>query len=870
MIIKKKNSFKIIKDNLFKSIKNIVFYLFCFQVLVLVCFFFWYQFSPIKKIHTPEKIFDKISISIFKVTGLEPKNSLEYISSYFKSIYYNLLPPDIPRLYLNINQKSVVTLEFQRQNRANYENLSKEDKKLVEKYVNGNLLYNNLEYPIKLRVKGDREIHFSEPNFTSYKIDITSDEKLNGLEEFSIQKPITRNYIYEYLFQKLNKEAELISLDFSVVNLFFNGIDRGIFIVEEGFSKELLEKNGKRNGPIFGIDDRKGRDFPEITFEAYSELDWYINDPDKIKSGYSILNSLKNGKLKNYENFINWDEWAKYFAISDLLETYHGALPRSVRFYYNPIIGKIDPISFDGHKGTGNFSNFILLDFLLDKSDCSWICDERDWFLKFFFKEDKKLRNDFLKNYIKHLKIITDEAYIKNFLKKYEFEINLYNQAFYKDFSKVDKIFWKGIAPYIYNNNFLYERAKFIKEKINSTNLDNLVFSKVNDELKIDGFLKPTPIKISHECEDLNIEQNFWIYKNSSIKWKSSCKKITVSTLDGTNKFLYLFNNPKLNSNHLPTDLTNFIPLEKTIKHKKKNNIIIPIDKNILIKENTVLSKNLILKIGKNQNIYLYNGATLIMFGDLEIKGDKNSRSKILGISPGYGSLLFNENTNKISNAIFSNLKAPDLKGFTLYGALNFVNSNNIIKNTLFDKSYSEDFINFIDSNSELENVELKNVTSDAIDVDKGNLKFFNLKCNNIGNDCLDSSNSEIIGEKFFADNIKDKSISVGEKSRVKINNIDLNNAEIAIAVKDSSIANISNIKINNSTLPIAVFVKKNEYGPAMLDIENLVLKNSNDIFLVDKISKLQINKKKILGKLDGKYIEGMMYGNLYGKQTKR
>ena len=117
-----------------------------------------HQFSPIKKIHTPEKIFDKISISIF-ITGLNQK-FLEYISSYFKSIYYNLLPPDIPRLYLNINQKSVVTLEFQRQNRANYENLSKEDKKLVEKYVNGNLLYNNFEYPIKLRVKGDRDTFF--------------------------------------------------------------------------------------------------------------------------------------------------------------------------------------------------------------------------------------------------------------------------------------------------------------------------------------------------------------------------------------------------------------------------------------------------------------------------------------------------------------------------------------------------------------------------------------------------------------------------------------------------------------------------------------------------------------------------------------
>ena len=73
---------------------------------------------------------------------------------------------------------------------------------------------------MKLRVKGDREIHFSEPNFTSYKIDITSEDRFNGLEEFSIQKPIARNYIYEYIFQKLSKESKIISLDYSVVNFF--------------------------------------------------------------------------------------------------------------------------------------------------------------------------------------------------------------------------------------------------------------------------------------------------------------------------------------------------------------------------------------------------------------------------------------------------------------------------------------------------------------------------------------------------------------------------------------------------------------------------------------------------------------------------
>ena len=149
-------------------------------------------------------------------------------------------------------------------------------------------------------------------------------------------------------------------------------------------------------------------------------------------------------------------------------------------------------------------------------------------------------------------------------------------------------------------------------------------------------------------------------------------------------------------------------------------------------------------------------------------------------------------------------------------------------------------------------------------------MKFTNLICKNIGNDCLDFSNSKVQGEKLFTNNIKDKSLSVGEKSNVKINKINLNNSEIAIAVKDSSNATISDISINNSTLPFAVFVKKNEYGPAHLKIKNLNISNSNNVYLVDKISTLKIDGKEILGKLDGKNIEGMMYGNLYGKKTRR
>ena len=48
----------------------------------------------------------------------------------------------------------------------------------------------------------------------------------------------------------------------------------------------------------------------------------------------------------------------KFFAVVDLSQAYHGAISKSVRIYYNPVTAKIEPISFDGHYGTADFSNF--------------------------------------------------------------------------------------------------------------------------------------------------------------------------------------------------------------------------------------------------------------------------------------------------------------------------------------------------------------------------------------------------------------------------------------------------------------------------------------------------------------------------------
>ena len=54
----------------------------------------------------------------------------------------------------------------------------------------------------------------------------------------------------------------------------------------------------------------------------------------------------------------------------------------------------------------------------------------------------------------------------------------------------------------------------------------------------------------------------------------------------------------------------------------------------------------------------------MVLFGDLQIEGNKNNKSKIEGLEPEYGNLILKGNINTISNTIFKNLKALKFKRF--------------------------------------------------------------------------------------------------------------------------------------------------------------------------------------------------------------
>ena len=67
--------------------------------------------------------------------------------------------------------------------------------------------------------------------------------------------------------------------------------------------------------------------------------------------------------------------------------------------------------------------------------------------------------------------------------------------------------------------------------------------------------------------------------------------------------------------------------------------------------------------------------------------------------------------------------------------------------------------------------------------------------------------------------NCGDKGLSVGEKSFLVLNKINVNKASTGIAVKDSSIATIENLNITKAIKCIHVYRKKQEFSGAVVNL---------------------------------------------------
>jgi len=692
------------------------------------------------------------------------------------------------------------------------------------------------------------------------------------------------------------------------IEVFINGERKGIYNFEEHFEKRLIEYNNRRSGVIIKFSEdlmwdetAHIKDFFPNRIDLYSyqgnrTLDWFyssniepfnakiLEDPVlsiEFEKAKNLLESFRKGSLKTSEVF-DTGKLAKYFAVNTIVGSAHPSEWNNIRFYYNPITSLLEPIAYDGGISPEIFEviEYYLPNCLItNENDCSQ--KQASW-LDLIFRDQI-----FFEKYMQELEQISQESYLDDLFLELDEEIK-------KDIS----ILHKDYPFYHFSKEIIYGNPNKIKNRLNPVKSLNAYLQKsLPSENKIVlsiGNIDFFPLKIVNLVynDSIIFELN---QRDKIIQPRASIESVEYQKyeFDVPANFLQKEDfalNLKINYKIFGTENTKsqeVLPwayvketfLEEDFIRNESNLTsfaFLKIDektKSIIIqKGNWALDKSLIIPPGfsvffeAGTVINLMNRATILSYSDLQFYGTKAEPIKIIS-SDGTGQGLTVLNANKISNlkyVIFNNLKNPSKEGWELTGAVTFYESPAILNNVIFNNIKAEDSLNIIRTKFEIKNSNFKNCFSDCFDGDFVNGSIESSLFSNSGNDGIDFSGSfvNIIDTNIL--NAGDKAISVGEKSNVIIENIEINNSElnktyICIASKDKSDIFIKNAKISDCEYGFAVYQKKSEFGSASIKGTDINISDVDNNYIVESDSNLLIDDKIILGSKQKVY--EMLYG---------
>jgi len=794
-------------------------------------------------------------------------NYLNIFDITIKSIKGNFIR--VPELNIDISFNNIIKIENDR-NEVN--KISSETRGDAYEFTNINVKLSNdvKKYNANLRIKGDRKIHFEEKKNSSYKIELKNNT-LFGLRKFSIMKPRARNYIHEWLFHELLEEGKLITLKYDFIDLNINGSSQGLYVLEEGFDKILIERNKRRNGPIFSLEESFSTQIEDAKLEVYNKKNW-LNDSniDLTKIAASKLRLFFDNEVKS-EEFMDLDKWAWFLAVSDINNYNHGLEAKSVKFYYNPISGFFEPIGFDGHRTYPNYSKYYLNwekrlnKYVPSSFEAANRCKDsyqgigknkcNKFIYNFFYDSNESLNLSFYKKYRKAVLKISSKEFLDNFFKKRNKEIDKINSKIYSDYFFVDHINEYGPGLYYFNKKDFYIRSQILINSIKSKP-EKVFFQQDKQKIKLvnrsinnnDLFLQKLKCYNNNNIErifnlsitlDKNVDLSDLIdLTKMSKSEKLYCSEIEMKNL--SNNFMYIKKIDLLNNKIDTSYEKNYT--QRYIKYFRKNkNLLTLINDKTIIKENILIPSGYEILIKSGQEIFLTDNAFIFSNSPWTVDGIEDE-IKISGLIDNFGGGLIIKNAP--TKSLFHNVKISYLAGlknytfdkksskYLLTKTMYHVNKKNSYNEKIFEQLNFSNIenqkyriygaINFLESEVEMNNVKFEKINSeDALNIIKSDFYLDNIFFSEIGSDAIDVDfGIGIIKNSSFI-NILDDAVDFSG-STAELNNLKMNNVgDKMVSIGEKSTLKISNLTGNQSKIGIA-----NKDG-SFANIKNIIISNS-------------------------------------------
>lgn len=267
---------------------------------------------------------------------------------------------DPPVLHLTVNEHDMEALQRTVDAALERGVILPEDRTTVK----GTMVSGDAGSDVRLRIKGKMTDHV-EGSKWSFRVVARKDGGFLGMKRFSLQHPGTRQYLNEWLHHRLMAGEGIIALRYGFIQLRFNDQDLGIYAYEEHFGPELLENNGRPEGPLFRFDpglfwEHRLNGLQKLRFdEAYAAyqaaaIDAFgTNDMVKdtvararFEEAVALMDAVRRGRLKVAQVF-DVERLAKRHALLDVMGGHHSLDWSDVKFYYDPVRQRVEPVAYE-------------------------------------------------------------------------------------------------------------------------------------------------------------------------------------------------------------------------------------------------------------------------------------------------------------------------------------------------------------------------------------------------------------------------------------------------------------------------------------------------------------------------------------------
>ena len=775
--------------------------------------------------------------------------------NYLKIPSYLLNPSDLPKLVVDIKFKHFQKLQKKRQQAIQKGLLitGKDD------FVPAEIRHSGETTRVKLRLKGDLLDHIKGKKW-SFRVKVKGKDHLFGMRVFSIQSPLVRGFQGGPLFYSTLQRYGVIAPRYKLIQLVVNGNNMGTMSIEEHFSKEMLEASGRKESVIIRFDESlvwdatDGRKHAGLGghFDNYhvAEIDAFgskkIAKSERLKNDFRVaaglLRAFENGKLAPSKVF-DTELMGRYMAVSELWGSWHSFSWRNLRYYYNPITAKLEPIGYDPdiqtrsrpgeNNAKGEPITSVMRSALLNDPE---IYTE---FTKAIHLISEDMKSGSLISDMQHVQDTYLPALRKEFFFLQPFDQSELDKrlALLKNYKRIDleNLYQishhhpKLIQAYLLNSikNPQIELANITPSTVEVISIHWISNKGDKQSISVDTTTNLTLPLILPPMPQLGESESIIIQLSKLPVNAKDYHLEIIAKVHGTYKTENIEVEPYFNaltSNPVPES-----SLHKQASQHKDYLVVNSSNRTMTIKPGSwnvltsiIVPKDSTLDIGAATTLLFSYNAGIISHGAVHIQGSDDAHVLLEGIdSSSWQGLTV---INAAGKSALSNVEIRGAKGITesawkLTGGVTFYKSNVAIKNSLIEDSRGEDALNIIHSNFVLDNVTLKNTLSDAFDADFSTGKVFGGLYQDIGlaggGDAIDVSGSKITVEKTRFVNIDDKAISAGERSQVLATNLDINGAGTGAASKDDSKLEITASTIRNARVAgLMAYIKKPEYGP--------------------------------------------------------